>query len=97
MQTYDGRRSPGNEKLYYLLHFGDCCHRAASGLAHAASLLKQSPLQTWSVASSPGEAEDKSLKAWFEIALEDIDFLRGQLEDIETQIRATRIMVRRTS
>ncbi|KAL9036421.1 MAG: hypothetical protein Q9180_004312 [Flavoplaca navasiana] len=87
--TYDGRASPGNEKLYYLLHISDCCRRATSELAHASSLLKKPPVR-----ESPGATEDKALKAWFETALKDIDFLIGQLDDIETQVLAIRLMIK---
>ncbi|KAL8905635.1 MAG: hypothetical protein Q9207_002508 [Kuettlingeria erythrocarpa] len=53
-----------------------------------------SPLKAQSDASPPGGADNESLEAWFGIALEDIGILRGQLDDIETQILATRIMIK---
>ncbi|KAL9634636.1 MAG: hypothetical protein Q9204_002918, partial [Flavoplaca sp. TL-2023a] len=87
--TYDGRASPGNEKIYYLLHVSDCCRRATSELAHASSLLKQPPIQ-----ESPGTTKDKALKAWFENALKDIDFLIGQLDNIEKQVQTIRLMIK---
>ncbi|KAL8920429.1 MAG: hypothetical protein Q9172_004501 [Xanthocarpia lactea] len=91
--TYAGRKSPGNERLYFLLHFGDCCRHASSGLAQATSFLEErSPDQ--SSRASQGEGLNEPLETWFGQALEDIGTLRGQLDEIETQILATRTMIK---
>ncbi|KAL8830760.1 MAG: hypothetical protein Q9170_005587 [Blastenia crenularia] len=91
--VYEGRRSPETEKLYHLLHLGDCCRLSASGLAHAASLLKETLAQTW-LDGSPDQVHDAALRAWFDSALQDIDTLRGHLADLELQVVATRSMIK---
>ncbi|KAL8764719.1 MAG: hypothetical protein Q9209_007915, partial [Squamulea sp. 1 TL-2023] len=93
LQTYAGRKSPENEKLYFLLHFGDCCSHASSGLAQATTFLEKR-LRDQFLRASQGEGLDEPLETWFGQALQDIGTLRGQLGEIETQISATRIMIK---
>ncbi|KAL9037397.1 MAG: hypothetical protein Q9180_003738 [Flavoplaca navasiana] len=91
--TYAGRKSPENEKLYFLLHFGDCCSHASSGLAQATTFLEKR-LRDQFFRASRGEGLDEALETWFGQALQDIGTLCGQLGEIETQISAARTMIK---
>lgn len=87
---YNGRQSPSNAKLNYLIHLEDCCKVLSSGLAHASSLLREISV---AIASNHTRI-DTELQAWPEKTLQDIEFLENKLGEVQRQLLEIREMIK---
>ena len=87
-QRFSGRRSPSNEKIQFLLHFGDCCQVSLTGFKHASTLLER--LRGPGI---EGTSRTETHIEWSQKAQNDIDFCIKELTDVEKETHMLKKMV----